>query len=295
MRPDGTEPASASALDRPPREPGFAAVLEFGAEEPTLTGSGRLVTLDFVADFDGFARVGQLGEGAEAIVAPAGHELALARLAPGPRSGTVRGVLLVDGQERELPRWRTSEEPQTLVVVVPEGTGSVELLVENQGRPQTISLDDGALAPGFPLALYRDFNEINEPVTARIELPVGEGVVVSGSLESSSWNALDDEREWLPAGRARLVIAFGNLTTDRPCCEAIVEDVIFTSTLVDDDTGERFVDGRSPDRRSIGDPWFDVPETLESATYELEIEITFTVDDVVDEVSTVVAIPLRFP
>ena len=282
-RPDGEEPIDGEDLDQPPVPTDFVEILEFGVQDPALSGSGRFITTDFELEFDGFARLDRIGTGSDAIIAPPDYELAIARLAPLEGRGNVRGFLLIDGQQRELPSWFTSEEAETLVVTVPTGTQTVELVAENDGRPQTISLDDGTLADGFILAWYRPSPvDLNSSLNTRIELPVGEAILLESNLESVEWGAFDDDREFLDQGRSRLELILDRFDIDRPCCEAQVDDVVFDYTLVNEESGDRYPDARDPETRR-GDLWFDVPEDLQQAVLETEIVATFTIDGVLSE------------
>ncbi len=300
FRPDGATPPDADGVNRPPVATDFATVVDYrlsiDGSQPAATG--RLVTDRYEIEFDSLVRTDQIGSGAQSFAAPPDHDLVVAGVAPSERPASPRGVLVVDGSERPLPNWRSGDGGATLVVVVPSSAREVAMTVENNGRPQTISLLDGTLGDGFPLALYRPEVQLNEPFSLRIDMPVGEAVLVSGVLETALWSAVDGERNWLPEGESDLLFTFDDWDVDRPCCDVRVDDVVPTFTLtagavspaptgdsttstttaaapslVDD---QRDDPTRAPSNRG---PFFRVPEDTERVTLQLDVTVNFTADD----------------
>ncbi len=181
-----------------------------------------------------------------------------------------------------------------MVLAVPDSARTVTMTVEDNGRPQTISLLDGLLADGYPLAFYRDDADVAQPLSVRVEMPVGEAVLVSGQLTTARWFAKDQSKEWLPADTSELVVDFDNWNVDRPFLDVRVDDVVATFTLevpvpsVESDEEAEPAGGvvatfddlredptRRPDREG---PRFRVPATLSSAVLRLDVEVMFTVD-----------------
>ncbi len=313
-RPDGRSPTGADSLDRPPVPIDYAEVVDFPVPIEGPAEGGLLVTERYRIEFAHLARTDRVGSGAQSFTAAAGHDLIVASIAPTDQRPSPRGFIVVDGMERPMPRWNSSEEGSTLVLSVPEGSRSVEMLVENDGRPQTISLLDGSLDDGFPLALYRPDEELAQPFSVRVEMPAGEAVLVSGRLSGAEWRARDDDGQWLAEGLANLEFTFDEWAVDRPCCDVRVDDVTSTFVLVavdpsasppdtstsssttttdpapsttepGDDEGDGglviYADLREdpgpPSSRS--GPFFEVPEELAEMTLRVTFDITITVDE----------------
>ncbi len=324
IRPDGRLPADEQDVDRPPVAVDHAVVVDY-LLLPASAELAPLVTDRYRIDFTGFDRVDNIGEGARSFSAPDGHDLVVASIGPSERSASPRGLLLVDGAERPLPSWSAGDEGGALVVVVPEGAISVEMMVENDGRPQMISLLDGTLGDGFPLALYRPLAEIGESLSLRVDMPVGEAVLVTGGLAAAEWSARDADGNWLPEGESDLALDFDQWDVDRPCCEVDIQEVVATFTLIggpaapsslDDDESETdqpvddgqtsgatvsstatFDDQRedltaSPSSRA---PTFRVPEELMTATLRIDVEVRIVVDEAERTITEEFELALELP
>jgi len=291
-RPDGLPATNADDLDRPARPADYSSVQE-QPHDLDLKNAARLVTSDYSVDFEGFARAERIGSGSEAIIAAPGFELAVASITANEQSGQVRGTVQVDGVEQPLPNWRLSGAPQLLVVSVPAGTERVVLTVEDDGRPQTISLDDGQLVDGFPLALYRESPlQLDRPLAGRIVMPAGEALLIAGSLESVRWVATDADGDWLAPKQSRLLASLDSWTFDRPCCEVTIGDITSTVSLIDDATGRRIQDSRV---NEFDDHAFLVDEEVTSVTLRIDFVASISVDDVVEELDETIEIPLELP
>lgn len=326
FRPDGVEPADDSTVGRPPVDAGFADLVDYVIQiESDLTGS--IATERDRIDFAALARTKQAGSGSRSFTAPPDHDLVVASIAPNERRPAIRGVLSVDGSQLPLPRWPSLDEGATLVLVVPEGAESVDLIIENDGRPQTLSLLDGTLAPGFPLALYRPLLEPGTTFSSRIEMPEGEATLISAEIAETEWSARDEEDIWLPEGLADLLVVVDDWTVDWPCCETRIENVeasfVLATTVETPPAGEAPIPDPDPeaedppsstsepdaeeqteetynDRRE--DPLetprrsrplrFRVPEELDEAMLKVEITVTFTHDDEVKTTSQALEVDL---
>ena len=300
IRPDRVNPADPGGVDRPPVPVDFATVVDYQADvsttEPAAAGSrvesGALITGRYRIDFSSLLRVDAIGTGARSFTAPQGHDLVVAVAEPG-RSINPRGMLTVDGVERPLPRWISSDEGATLVMTVPDAARSVTITVENNGRPQTVSLLDGSLGDDVLLALYRPTAELSQPFSVRVEMPVGEAVLVSGVVESATWFAWDRDNIWLPAGFGEVQFNFSEWDVDRPFGGVRIDDVVATFTLTPDAEpadGEPANEPAAPtsidDVRddptrspSAAGPRFRVDETLAAATLNMTVTVTYTSDD----------------
>ncbi|MEM7274082.1 MAG: hypothetical protein AAF547_13440 [Actinomycetota bacterium] len=305
FRPDGRQPGDPEALDRPPVAADYAEVVEDRLPIDAPPGPASLVTERYRIDFSAFDRTVTIGTGARSFTAPPGHELVLADIEPPERFTSPRGSLLIDGVERPLPRWRTGEDGGTLVIAVPAATTSVEMRVENDGRPQTISLLDGSLSDGYPLALYRPPAIIERPLTIRVELPVGDALVVEGTLTGAEWSARDAEGAWLPEGLSELELAIDAWSTDRPCCELSIEEVLTTFTLIDRSQGEATEEDAAvtfPDQRDdpsssprFDRPTFQVPEDLTAAVLRVDVDVVIVESEAERTVRATTDLELELP
>ncbi len=295
VRPDDASPPDAAELNRPPVPVDFATVVDYPVDLDGLAGGeGLLVTSDYRINFDALVRTDQVGSGARSFTAPDGHDLVVAVVSSPSRFLNPRGTLAIDGVEQALPRWDDGDEGATMVLAVPQSARSVKMTVEDNGRPQTISLLDGSLADGYPLAFYRSEADLSRPFSVRVEMPVGEAVLVSGQLTTARWFATDQANEWLPVDTSELVFNFEGWDVDRPFTEVRIDDVVTTFTLelpapsaeLDDEvepTGRaattvddlREDPTRQPDREG---PRFRVPATTSSGVLRMDIEVTFTAD-----------------
>jgi hypothetical protein len=299
----------ADSVDRPPVPVDFIAITDF-ALPVQPAASGLLITERSRVEFSAIDRVKQIGSGARSFTAPDGHDLVVASVPPQEDNISVRGVVSIDGNDVPLPRVPSVAEGATIVVVVPEDATAVDLIAENNGRPQSISLIDGTLADGFPLALYRPTVESPLVFGSRVEMPAGEAVLVNGTVSVVDWLAKDEEREWLQEGVSHLVLEFEDWNVDRPCCDVDIESVLATFTLVDKtsnpDTGDsdtENTDTENPDaenadsepasqetvytdrredptgRPTSRSPRFEVPEDLAAVTARMEVTVLLTQDD----------------
>lgn len=294
VRPDGTTPVAADLLDRPARSSDFTAIVE-GRFDVETSGSGRLVTEEGEVIFGGFARAGRLSAGPDALLAADEFEFVVATLAPSDDRGP-RGVLVVDGTDRPLPNWSPYPDGATLVVSVPVGTRQVDLVAENDGRPQTVSLLDGALQPGYPLALYRNSPVVVERSTvSRVEMPVGEALFIDTNISEVAWSARDADRNWLAAGLSRLTIRFDRFSVDRPCCEVSIGDVQTGFELVAN--GETYSDlqNESGDSPGGNSPTFVVPEELTAMVLRIDVAVGIEVDDETSTVTQTTELELDLP
>lgn len=172
---------------------------------------------------------------------------------------------------------------------VPEGTTEVDLMVENSGRPQTISLIGGSKEPGYPLALYRASPvTVNEAFATTVAMPAGDPVIVEADLAEANWSGRGPDGEWLPTGQGMIELDFDDFDVDSPCCEVGFDSTEIRLRLVDPTSDTEYGDRRedptaSPRSRS---PLFVVPEDLTRAT--LVIELTFEIE-VDDETETIVS------
>ncbi len=310
FRPDGRQPPDIDTLDRPPVATDFTTVLDYRidlspGQDPGGGGSGVLVTDRYRIEFDDLVRVDQAGSGARSFTAPPGHDLVIGLIAAADGFVDPRGAILIDGSERPLPRWVGGDDGSTLVVAVPESASDVAVTVEGDGRPQTMSLLDGTLAAGYPLALYRPTAEVAQPFSLRIPMPVGEAVLVAGSLDSAVWSAKDQDGNWLPEGTSDLTFQFDDWDVSRPCCDVRIDEVTARFTLTTavgespaestgeagdqpgsepesetDPAGRSFDDLREDVERSpsTDGPRFRVPESITGSELLLDVTVAYTID-----------------
>ena len=311
----------------------FLEIVDFQVPvDSPLIEPARLITdRDFI-EFTSFQRGDTIGSGARSFTAAPDHDLIFASIAPAESRASPRGVIVVDGTEQPLPSWSTGDDGGTIVVSVPDGATSVALMVENDGRPQTISLLDGTLESGFPQALYRPITPINQPFSLRVEMPAGEALLISGQLTAAEWSARDNERVWLPEGESLLFFNFEEWDVDRPCCEVGIGDVSAAFVLLEEaqsadgpdaassttttepsntessttsttepsaaaQEGTSYDDQRedltvSPRSRS---PFFLVPEQLSSGTLRIEVEVAITVEETESIVSAQLELMVDLP
>jgi hypothetical protein len=232
-RSDGASPPpiGLEEIDRPPVAPDTLAVVGYRLPVDSAT-TGTIATERDRLEFDGLARVDSVGAGVNSFTAPDGYDLVVASLAPNENRPSIRATVAIDGAVAELPALPAINDGGSIVLAVPESATTVDLVVENAGRPQTMSLLDGTLSPGFPLALYRPQVTPAAPFGARIEMPVGEAVVVTGTLERVTWRARDEDDRWLAEGLGHLLLEIAEWRVNQPCCDVTIESVNPTFSLV---------------------------------------------------------------
>ncbi|MGY4644483.1 hypothetical protein [Cellulomonas sp. URHB0016] len=310
-RPDGAEPpADADELEPPdaePVDPGTVTVLPRLPEVPDGVDlvpppddtNARLITPALAVELTGLARVPQLGKGREAVVAPPGEELVVARLglrtldedAPGRGTATV----VVDGARLPVRDWNDAADGGALVVSVPVGAQAVGLEVLWQERTQAVSLLTGVRAPGFPAALYRARTSagVGAPASVTLPLPVGKPARAGGAVAEISLDAWSSADGWAPVGQAFLSVAVDDWAVDSPCCE--MRDLKLTSrwvVVLPDGTTLPADSGPSARPESLR---FTVPETISAATLRLEAEATWSTDAGPAAASGVADVPIEAP
>lgn len=284
-RPDGQTAGSVSSLTRPAQAADLITVTTSPIAGLTRA-DGRLVSGGRELLMTARGRAEMFGTGASSWTAAPGYQLVVARFATDKEALRPRGYVRVDNQQMKLPSWpsTTDDESVSLVVSVPSSATRVDLVHVSDRFEQSLSLLDGTKAEGFPQGAYRQPATMTARTSLVINLPKGEPLVVTTTVQKAEWSELDRQRKPLPPDKAMLTLR-GTREVDIPCCEvAISKNKTRYVLRVGNTDYEPLVQLDSGDLLTSGRLQFVVPAVTSRA--ELIMNVDIDSDPAIDETYT---------